>query len=138
MNTSLDTGRYGAALLRVALGILFLAHFSLKFFVFTPAGAAAFFGSLGLPPLLAYLTMAAELLGGAALILGVQVRLVALALIPLILGTIVMVHGAKGFFFNNPGGGWEFPAFWAIALLVQALVGEGAFALLPTRPGRNA
>jgi putative oxidoreductase len=39
------------------------------------------------------------------------------------------VHGGNGFFFTNAGGGWEFPAFWAIALLVQALLGDGAYAL---------
>jgi len=39
------------------------------------------------------------------------------------------VHGAAGFFFTNPHGGWEFPAFWSIALIVQALLGDGAYAL---------
>ncbi|TCM18150.1 putative oxidoreductase [Novosphingobium sp. PhB165] len=127
------SARYGALVLRVALGALFLAHCALKLFVFTPAGTAAFFGSLGLPPALAYLTMAAELLGGLALIAGFKARIVALALIPLLLGTIFTVHGANGFFFDSKGGGWEYPAFWSIALLVQALIGDGAFALSPTR-----
>ena len=31
--------------------------------------------------------------------------------------------------FSAPGGGWEFPAFWAVALVAQALMGPGAFAL---------
>jgi putative oxidoreductase len=128
-----STAPYGVFVLRVALGVLFLAHFALKLFVFTPAGAAGFFGSLGLPPALAYVTMAAELLGGLALILGIYARAVALALIPLLLGTIVMVHGANGFFFDAKGGGWEYPAFWSIALLVLALIGDGAHALIPTR-----
>lgn len=132
------SARYGATLLRVSLGGLFLAHFGLKFFVFTPAGTAKFFASLGLPPELAYVTMAAELIGGLMLILGLYARVAALALIPLILGTIVTVHGANGFFFNNPNGGWEYPAFWAIALFVQVLIGDGAWAVLPTRlPRRN-
>jgi putative oxidoreductase len=39
------------------------------------------------------------------------------------------VHGAKGWPFVNEGGGWEFPAFWAVALIVQALLGSGAYAL---------
>ena len=55
-------------LLRVSLGILFIVHAAVKIFVFTPAGTAQFFGSLGLPPALAYLTIAAELAGGAALV----------------------------------------------------------------------
>lgn len=132
-SSTASTAPYGALVLRVALGALFLAHFALKLFVFTPAGAASFFGSLGLPPALAYVTMAAELLGGLALILGIHARAVALALIPLLLGTIVMVHGANGFFFDAKGGGWEYPAFWSIALLVLALIGDGAHALVPTR-----
>lgn len=53
-----------ATILRVSLGILFLAHAGLKIFVFTPAGTVGFFESLGLPGPLAYLVIAAELLGG--------------------------------------------------------------------------
>lgn len=128
----------GALLLRSALGALFLAHLGLKLFVFTPAGTAAYFVHLGLPPWLAYVTMLAEGLGGLALILGIYPRLVALALVPLLLGTIATVHGANGFFFNDTGGGWEYPAFWALALVVQALVGDGALALRPTRLRRAA
>lgn len=129
---------YGAWLLRTALGLLFLAHLGLKLFVFTSAGTAAFFVHLGLPAALAYATMFAEGLGGLALILGVYARAVALALVPLLLGTIATVHGANGFFFTNTGGGWEYPAFWALALVVQALIGDGAFALMPTRLRRAA
>lgn len=124
------TAQYAALLLRVALGVLFLAHVALKIFVFTPTGTASFFGSIGLPPALAYVVMTAELLGGIALILGVWTRLVAVALIPIMLGAIVTVHGAAGFFFSNAHGGWEYPAFWAVTLLVQALLGDGAYALL--------
>src|SRR6476660_5301445 len=120
---------YAGLLLRLSLGALFLAHGSLKLLVFKPAGTAAYFRSLGLPGFVGYLTMAAELGGGTLLILGVATSLVALALIPLILGTIVIVHGRNGWPFTNEGGGWEFPAFWAAALLVQALLGSGAFSL---------
>lgn len=127
------TAPYAALLLRVSLGVLFLAHAGLKVFVFTPAGAASFFGSLGLPPELAYLTIAAEVIGGVALILGVFTRWVALALIPVLLGAIVLVHGPAGFFFTNANGGWEYPAFWAVALAVQALLGDGALALRRSR-----
>lgn len=118
-----------ATILRVSMGGLFLAHAGLKLFVFTPAGTAAYFNSLGLPGPLAYLVIAAELLGGIALILGVYSRWVSLALIPILLGSIYVPHGAAGFFFSNEGGGWEFPAFWAVTLIVQALLGGGAFAL---------
>ena len=123
------TAPYAALLLRVSLGALFLAHAGLKFFVFTPAGAAKFFGSVGLPPALAYLTITAEVLGGIALILGLWTRIAAIAVVPILLGAIYTVHGAAGFFFTNAHGGWEFPAFWTIALIVQALLGDGAYAL---------
>ena len=118
-----------ATILRVSMGVLFLAHAALKLFVFTPAGTAGYFASLGLPGPLAYLVIAAELFGGLALILGAYTRWVSLALVPILLGSIYVPHGAAGFFFSNEGGGWEFPAFWAVALVVQALLGDGAFAL---------
>lgn len=130
------TARFATLLLRVSLGALFLAHAGLKLFVFTPAGTAGYFASLGLPGAFAYLVIAAELAGGAALIAGVYARIVAVALVPILLGAIATVHGPAGFFFNNPNGGWEFPAFWALALVVLAGLGDGAYALLPTRPAR--
>jgi putative oxidoreductase len=123
------TAPYAALILRITLGILFLAHAGLKVFVFTPAGAAQFFGSLGLPPALAYLTILVETVGGVALILGFHTRWVSLALIPVLLGAIAFVHGPAGFFFNNPNGGWEYLAFWIAALAAQALLGDGALAL---------
>ena len=104
----------------------------MKIFVFTPAGTAQFFGSLGLPPALAYLVIAIEVIGGVALIFGVYSRIAALALIPGMVGAIVIVHGAAGFFFNNPNGGWEYPAFWIVGLVAVALLGDGAYALRPT------
>jgi putative oxidoreductase len=127
------TAPYAALLLRLTLGGLFLTHLALKFLVFTPAGTAAFFGKIGLPPALAYIVMSAELLGGIALILGVWTRLAALLLTPILLGAIFTVHGAAGFFFNNANGGWEYPAFWIVALIVQALLGDGIYALRPLR-----
>jgi len=133
------TAAYGALILRVTLGALLLAHFALKYFVFTPAGTAQFFASIGLPPALAYLTMLVELAAGVALVLGVWARLAALVTVPVLLGAIIFVHLGNGFFFSAPNGGWEYPAFWAVALIVQALVGDGAYALLPTpiKPGAS-
>jgi putative oxidoreductase len=124
------TAPWAALILRVGLGILFLAHGLLKLLVFKPAGAYGYFKSLGLPGALAYVTMAAELAGGLALIIGLMPRYVALLLVPLILGTIVTVHGKNGWMFSNKDGGWEFPAFWALVLFVQFLLGDGAWALI--------
>ncbi|WP_454683858.1 DoxX family protein [Ancylobacter moscoviensis] len=123
------TAPYAALVLRLSLGILFLAHAGLKIFVFTPAGTAAFFGSLGLPGALAYVTIVWEVVGAIALILGIWPRIAALALIPVLLGAIATVHGPAGFFFTNPNGGWEFLALWIAGLLALALLGDGPFAL---------
>lgn len=128
------TAPYAALLLRLVLGGLFLIHAGLKIFVFTPAGTAQFFESIGLPGALAYITIVWEVAGGLALILGVWPRLAALALVPVLVGTIVTVHGANGFFFSNPNGGWEYPAVWSTALIALALTGDGALALKPGLP----
>jgi putative oxidoreductase len=126
------TASYAALLLRVVMGLFFLLHVSVKLFVFTPAGTAAFFGKIGLPPALAYVVIIWEIVGGLALIFGLWPRLVALIMIPDLLGAIFTVHLASGFFFNNAGGGWEYPAFWAVGLLALALIGDGPFALRAT------
>lgn len=130
------TAPYAALILRVSLGVMFIAHALLKIIVFTPAGTVGFFESLGLPALFAYLTMGAELMGGMALILGVATRWVSLALVPILVGSIILVHGASGWMFGNEGGGWEYPAFLIMASVAQALLGDGAFAL--GKPGKPA
>ena len=119
---------YAALVLRLALGTMFIAHALLKYFVFTLPGTEQFFVSLGLPGVLAYATFAAELVGGVLLILGVHSRVVALALIPVLLGA-TWAHAGNGWLFSAPNGGWEYPAFWTVALVVQAVLGDGAFAL---------
>lgn len=126
--TTQSRSDYAAALLRVSSGALFLAHGLLKVNVFTVAGTVGYFESLGLPGFLAYLTIAAEIGGGLALILGVAVRLVSLALIPVLLGA-TWAHAANGWLFSGTGGGWEFPLFWAAAQAAIAVLGAGAFAL---------
>lgn len=129
----LSTAPYAAFLLRLSLGIMFLAHVALKVFVFTIPGFVGYFGSLGLPAILAYGVLALELLGGAALILGIYASWVAVPLAIEMLGTIVLVHGANGWLFTNKGGGWEYPAFWATSLVALYLLGDGAMALRPSR-----
>lgn len=129
--TDLNKAPYAALVLRVALGVLALAHGLLKVVVFTPAGTVGFFESLGLPGALAYATIAIEVVGGLALIAGVFTRYVAIAMVPVLLGSIVFAHWNAGWLFSNQGGGWEYPAFWAVALIVQALLGDGAFAWKP-------
>jgi putative oxidoreductase len=123
-----SSAAYAALVLRVATGVLFVAHGLLKVLVFSIPGTVAYFESIGYPGLFAYPVIAGELLGGAALILGVQTRLVSLALIPLLIGAALQ-HVGNGWVFSAEGGGWEFPVYWTVVMAVQALLGPGAFAL---------
>ena len=126
MNTPTN---YGTTLLRISLGVIYIAHsLYLKLVIFTLPGTAAFFESLGLPAVLAYATFAAEAIGGVALVLGYQARWAALALLPIALGA-TWAHSGAGWVFSNAGGGWEYPLFLAIATAVIALQGNGSLAL---------
>jgi putative oxidoreductase len=128
---------WGATLLRVSLGVIFVAHsLYLKLFVFTLPGTAAFFGSLGLPAFSAYVVFLLEAVGGVALILGVYTRWAAALLVPVALGA-TWAHLGAGWLFSNEGGGWEYPLFLAVAAAAQALLGDGALALRPSRAGRR-
>jgi putative oxidoreductase len=123
------TAPLAALLLRVSLGVMFIVHsVYLKGVVFTLPGTAKFFESIGLPGPLAYATFFAEAIGGAMLILGVKARWVALGLVPVLAGA-TWAHAGNGWLFTNAGGGWEYPLFLSIAAVVQALVGDGAYAL---------
>jgi putative oxidoreductase len=129
MSDERTTTPYAAALLRVSMGLLFLAHGAvLKLGTFGLAGTMGYFGSIGYPPVLGAVVIAAEILGGLALVAGIGVRVVSLAFVPLMLGALLQ-HAGNGWVFSAPGGGWEFPAFWTVALLVQAGLGAGACAL---------
>jgi putative oxidoreductase len=128
---------YAALLLRLSLGTMFIAHALLKLFVFTLPGTAQFFQSLGLPGALGYVTFAAELVGGILLVLGYRTRWVAAALVPIMLGA-TWAHAGNGWVFSGPNGGWEYPAFWTVTLFVQALLGDGAYALRFGRTERQS
>jgi putative oxidoreductase len=130
------TAPYAALLLRLALGTMFVAHALLKLFVFTLPGTAQFFQSLGLPGALAYVTFAAELVGGVMLILGVGSRWVAAALVPFLIGA-AWVHLGNGWLFSAPNGGWEYPIFLIVAAIAQILLGDGAYALGARFGGRS-
>ena len=132
----LRTAPYAAFVLRLALGTVFVAHALMKLLVFTLPGTAAFFVAHGFPGWTAYPVFAAELVGGVALAAGVWSRRVALALVPVMLGALT-VHWPNGWSFTAPEGGWEYVAFLVAALLVQAALGDGAWALgRAMRPGR--
>lgn len=126
-----------ALLLRAGLGVMFIAHAVLKIVVFTIPGTVQFFQSLGLPGPLAYVTIAAELVGGALLIAGIYPRIVAAALVPILLGA-AWAHASNGWVFTAPNGGWEYPVFLVLVGVVVALLPEGRFALARRAPTRSA
>ena len=129
-----NAASYAALLLRVSLGVMFLAHgLILKVLTFTIPGTVAYFQSIGYPSFFAYLVILGEIGGGLALILGVRTRLISLLLLPILIGATLQ-HVGNGWVFNNQGGGWEFPVFWTVALLVQALLGAGAYAVTLPAP----
>lgn len=110
-----------ALIVRASLGLMFLAHGLLKFLVFTLPGTAQFFDSVGFPGWTAYIVAPAEVLAGIALLLGWQSRWVALASLPILLGSIVP-HAGNGWLFSAPNGGWEYPVFltaMAVAVFFQ-------------------
>lgn len=120
---------YAATLLRVSMGVMFIAHGALlKLLDYGIAGTVGYFVSIGYPAFLAYAVIAAEIVGGLMLILGIRVRLVAATLLPILAGA-TLEHVPNGWMFGYEGGGFEFPMFWTVVLVAQVLLGEGAFAL---------
>ena len=122
------TAPFGITLLRLSLGVMWISHALLKWFVFTLPGTAQFFASVGYPGFLAYPVFAAELLGGLALVLGIYARQVALALVP-IMAAAAWVHLPNGWVFTSPNGGWEYPVFLIVASVALWLLGDGALAV---------
>jgi putative oxidoreductase len=120
--------------LRLSLGVMFIAHGMLKVMVFTLPGTVGFFESVGFPGWMAYLVVVAEIGGGALLMLGIETRKVSIALIPVLLGA-TYVHLGNGWVFSNENGGWEYPMFLTVATIVQALLGSGQYAVRAQRSG---
>jgi putative oxidoreductase len=126
--TDSRTVPYAALLLRLALGVMFLAHGMTKLVVFTPAGTAKFFESVGFAGWLAYPIIAFEIIAGVLLILGIYSRWVA-AVAAIELFVASTVHFGNGWPFTNPNGGWEYPVFLAVAAAALALIGGGVYAV---------
>ncbi len=119
-----DPNRAGATLLRISLGLMYVAHsVVLKYFIYTLNGTAEYFESIGLPAFLAYVVFAAEMIGGALLILGIRTRVVSLALVPVLVGA-TWAHIDNGWVFSNANGGWEYPLYLIVISVVVALQAE--------------
>ena len=127
MNT--DLSPYGAFVMRVSLGAVLIAHsVYLKLMVFTLAGTANYFESIGLPAWLAYAVFSIESVTGVLIIVGYKTRLSAAVVLPILLGA-TWAHSGNGWVFTAPNGGWEYPLFLSFIAASVALLGPGALAL---------
>jgi putative oxidoreductase len=123
----------GVSLLRIHFGIILLAHGWLKVYVFSIAGTVGYFSSIGLPPIIAYLVIFGELVGGLALILGIQTRLAAALAVPIVFGAAVM-NGGNGWLHSASGGGWEYAASLTVIAVSLAIMGSGQYLRININP----
>lgn len=117
-----------ALVLRLALGLMFFAHGLLKLQVFTLAGTAQFFASVGFPGWTAYPVTFVEIIAGVMLITGFYSRIAAAISIPVLLGAL-SVHFGNGWLYTNANGGWEYAAFLTMTAIAVALLGDGAYSV---------
>jgi putative oxidoreductase len=122
---------YGALVLRLVLGVIYIAHAYLALVVMGPAKAAEYQRAIHipLPEIGVWYLIAAHGLGGILLILGLLVRWAALANIPVIAGALWFVHLQQGFFIFGSKIGYEYVLVLLGATIAQALLGAGAFTL---------
>jgi putative oxidoreductase len=126
MNTSIKAllntrAGYGLTVVRIIVGIIFIAHGSQKLFGafggYGLEGTGQYMESIGLTPgyLMALLSGSAEFFGGVAMLIGLLARPAAVVLIGLLVVAILSVHIGNGLFMAN--NGYEF----ALALLGGAI-----------------
>jgi putative oxidoreductase len=128
MNSGTDLLRsWGITLLRVTIGVVFVAHGGQKFFMGFHQ-VAEYLGSLEIPEptAAAIILTAVEFFGGLAMVGGILTRYVAVALAFDMAVAIVMFHWHNGFFMPN---GIEFPMVLLVANLTLMLAGGGEIEL---------
>lgn len=123
-----DKKELAAFLLRASLGVMWLAHAGLKFFVFTISGFAGWLESQGLPGFMAWPAFLLEVSGGILILLGIYGRYASALLLP-VLVVAMSTHIQNGWVHTSTGGGWEYPLFLIIASVVHFLLGDGKYAV---------
>jgi putative oxidoreductase len=117
--------------LRLVLGVIMIGHGYPKVF----GGLShhvQMVGSLGLPGWLAYLSAAAEFLGGIAVILGLLTRLASFAIFINMAVAVGKVHWRNGLLGN---GGYQYPLTLAAIAFALIFFGAGPMALDAIRRG---
>ena len=121
----------GLTILRVVLGVIFLAHGVPKLLA-GAEGTTVFFGSLGIPAagFTAWFITLLESAGGALLLLGWLVTPAALLLAIHMFMGIILAHAPNGFYVIGPGqGGIEFNLILIASLLAMIFCGPGLAAI---------
>ncbi|HEY3815287.1 MAG TPA: DoxX family protein [Caulobacteraceae bacterium] len=124
-------------LLRLLIGSLFIAHLYWKFCLFS-GGLPGWWSGLiksGYPAVVPAYVLSAEFAGALLLIPGVLTRYVALYAMPMMFGAAQFWLVRKGFYFT--GGGGELPLVWLALLGLQAVVGDGPYALVRSPDWRS-
>jgi putative oxidoreductase len=120
---------YAALVLRVTLGLMFLAHLYWKFKVL-PGGVHAWwsnFSANGYPGFVPWYAISAEFAAAALLIPGIYTRWVSLYALPVMIGAAHFWLVRRGFYFT--GAGAELPLVWSVMLILQAMLGDGRYAV---------
>ncbi len=128
MNGNSNLGSYGSTVLRLVVGIVFIAHGWQKLFTMHIPGVAGFLTMLHipLPGVSAVVLTCVELLGGLALVLGIVTRWAALLLAFDMLVAILAVHLKNGFFMPS---GYEYALTLLAACIALAMTGPGLASL---------
>ena len=133
MQTDLERQNVGAFLLRLLLGALFIAHLYWKIAILS-GGLPAWWNGLlrsGYPAVVPAYVLSAEIMGALLLIPGIFPRLVALYAVPMMAGAAQYWLVRTGFYFTKSGA--ELPLVWLSLLCLQVVLGDGRFALAPSR-----
>ena len=145
---------WGALILRVTLGAIYVMHAWTALAVITPKGMGSLIVRIGVPPnlvrILVWYTIVAHGVGGALMIVGLWTRAAAVANLPIMLVALAAVHYPQGFFMRglvaDPATGrigvvgYEFALLLVAGTAALALIGSGALSVdhaMRAAPGRR-